>query len=297
MSIAQFLQAWRRRWWRADAASLAAFAHLTPTVVITGASEGIGAAFAHTFARSGQDVLLIARDGSSLDAVAATIMNDGAKAKVMTLALDITLPDAIEGIDRKLADRGAYADILVNSAGMGLAGSFATADTSEIDALVAVNVAALTRLCRYVLPGQLVRGRGGIINVASIGAYVPGPQQAAYYASKAYVLSLTEALAEETSGKGVRVMAVVPGAVETRFHAKMGANDAFYRMLIPAMRADRVASRTVLAFALGQRMFIPRLFDVLLVAALRILPHRVTMPIVGHLLRPRPSRRRKSDAI
>ena len=104
-------------------------------------------------------------------------------------------------------------------------------------ALVDLNVRALTRLTRHFLPGMRQRGRGGILNVASLGGYAPGPNQAAYYASKAYVLSLTEAIAAETAGEGVRVCALAPGPVDTAFHARMGAENAFYRYLVPPASA------------------------------------------------------------
>jgi uncharacterized protein len=131
-----------------------------------------------------------------------------------------------------------------------------------------------------------VRGRGGILNLASIGAYTPGRNQAAYYASKAYVLSLTEAIAAETAGEGVRVCALAPGPVNTAFHARMGAEDAFYRTFVLPASARFVANAGYLGFMLGLRVTIPGLINPFLAVAMRIMPHRILVPIVGWLLKP-----------
>ena len=137
-------------------------------------------------------------------------------------------PDAIPAIEAALAAQRAYADVLVNSAGMGLAGPFhAQRAGRDVLQLLDLNVRALTALTRHFLAGMRVRGRGGILNLASLGGYAPGPNQAVYYASKAYVLSLTEAIAAETAGEGVRdTRRWRPGPVNTRFHARMGAEHA-----------------------------------------------------------------------
>src|SRR5262249_3026124 len=164
--------------------------------VVTGASEGIGYALARRFAEGGHDLILIARSAGPLAAAADRIR---AKAKVaaIPLALDITSPDAIAAIDATLARHSAYADVLINSAGLGVAGRFAEQAPEAMARLIAVNVTALTALTRHFLSGMRVRGRGGILNLASLGSYTPGPYQAVYYASKAYVLSLSEAIAAE----------------------------------------------------------------------------------------------------
>ena len=150
------------------------------------------------------------------------------------LPLDVTLPDAVAKIEAALASHGAYADVLVNNAGIGLSGPFHAHAAADVLRLVDLNVRALTHLTHHFLPGMRVRGRGGILNLASIGGYAPGPNQAAYYASKAYVLSLTEAIAAETAGEGVRVCALAPGPVNTRFHETAWAREnAFYRSFVP----------------------------------------------------------------
>ena len=130
--------------------------------------------------------------------------------KPTVIVCDVARADAAEIITSGLRQAGLYLDVLVNNAGIGLAGPFLTQAPDDLSHLIAVNIDGLTRLTRAALPDMIARQRGGILNMASLGAYVPGPNQAAYYASKSYVLSLTEALASEVSGQGVRVAAVAP---------------------------------------------------------------------------------------
>jgi short-subunit dehydrogenase len=142
----------------------------------------------------------------------------------------------------------------------------------------------------HVLPGMLARGRGGVMNVASLGGLAPGPYQAAYYASKAYVVSLTEAVASEIAGLGVRLTALAPGPVNTGFHAAMGAEHSFYRQLIFPLSPEGTAKAAYRGYVLGRRLVVPGLFNKLLAIALRILPHTLLLPLIGWLLRPREER-------
>ena len=166
-------------------------------------------------------------------------------------------------------------------------GAFTSHDPAELDRLVELNIAALSRLTRAFLPDMLVRGRGGIINIASLGGFSPGPYQAAYYASKAYVISLTRALAHENRGMGVRFAVVAPGPVETRFHARMDAERAFYRRFLPALSPARVARATMFWYAQGSTVIVPGLFNTALALALGFLPGLLTIPVVALLLHPR----------
>jgi len=278
------LQLWRRRWWRRDPDALAAFEGLRPMVVVTGGSEGIGYALASRFAAAGCDVLLVARRAEVLAAAAERIRRDHG-VEAAAVPADIAAPEAVGAIEAALAAHRAYCDVLVNNAGIGLAGPFLQQPPEAVMQLIAVNIAALTRLTRHFLPGMRVRGRGGVLNVASLGGYVPGPYQAVYYASKAYVLSFSEAIARETTGQGVRVTALAPGPVNTAFHARMGADASFYRYLVAPASPEAVARAGYWAFALGLRVVVPGLLNPLLALAMRILPHRIVVPIVGVLLR------------
>jgi uncharacterized protein len=280
------LQAWRRRWWRPDRQALAAYAGLEPMVVVTGGSEGIGYALARRFAAAGSDVLLVARRLEPLGQAADRI-RDEFKVKAIAVPVDVTAPDAIGAIEAALAANGGYADVLVNSAGMGLAGPFLEQAPEALVQLLDLNVRALTVLTRHFLAGMRVRGRGGILNLSSLGGYAPGPNQAVYYASKAYVLSFSEAIAAETAGEGVRITALAPGPVNTGFHARMGAEHALYRYLVAPSSAEGVARAGYNGFALGLRVVVPGLLNPFLALAMRILPHRIVIPIVGVLLKQR----------
>ena len=284
--LQKLARAWRRRWWRPDPAMLAAYEGMRAMVVVTGGSEGIGYQLARQFAAAGNDLVLVARRPGPLDAAAAAIRAEF-KADAIAVAVDITSPGAVAVIDSALSSRGAYCDVLVNSAGIGLAGPFHQQREDELLRLVDLNVRALTHLTHHYLAGMRIRGRGGVLSVASLGGYAPGPYQAAYYASKAYVISLSEAIAVETSGEGVRVCALAPGPVNTAFHERMGAESAFYRYLVPPASAESTARAGYRGFTLGLRVLVPGLFNPLLALALRILPHRIVIPIVGWLLKPR----------
>jgi short-subunit dehydrogenase len=279
------MDAWRRRWWRPDAAALAVYAGLRPMVVVTGGSDGIGYALARRFAASGSDVMLVARRPEPLERAAAALRAE-LKVDAVAVPADVTAPGAIARIDQALAAHGAYADVLVNSAGIGLAGPFHVEAPEDLMRLVDLNVRALTALTRHYLPGMRARGRGGILNIASLGGYTPGPYQAAYYASKAYVISLTEAVAAETSGEGVRVCVLAPGPVKTAWHDRAGAGAAFYRYLLPKSAAS-VARTGHLGYTLGLRVVVPGLLSPILAVTLRIMPHAITVPIVRWLLKPR----------
>jgi uncharacterized protein len=256
-----------------------------PFSLITGASEGIGFALAQELGRAGQNLLLIARSPARLDAAARQLrlLSTG---QVATLALDITQPDATRKIDTALADLNGFVDLLINNAGVGLSGPFSDASPDAVAALVALNVTAPTMLTRHLLPGLLQRQRGGIMFVASLAGYVPGPGQAAYYASKAYLLSLGEALATECAWSGVRIMCVAPGPVETEFHARMGAETSWYRRLLPAQTSEQVARMALLGYSLRLRVLVPSVTGFAAMLSLRILPHRVTAPLMRFLLSP-----------
>ena len=280
------LTRWHRRYWTGDAAVLARSAGLTPFVVVTGGSDGIGLAIAQRFLREGRAVLLVARRAARLADVQDQLRRE-TSGRVEVLALDVTDAGAVAAIDAAVAAYGGTVDVLVNSAGIGLSGAFVTNDPAGLDRLVDLNVKALARLTRHVLPGMVARGRGGIINVASLGGYAPGPYQAAYYASKAFVISLTEAIAYETRGKGVSISAVAPGPVQTAFHERMKAERGWYLQMVPQTTAETVARAAVLGFKLHQRVVVPGLVNKLMMPAMKVIPHRLMEPLLGLLLDPR----------
>jgi uncharacterized protein len=256
---------------------------LKPAVVITGGSRGIGLAFARVFLAWKHTVVIVARNEVELAGAAKFLA--AAPGQLHALVCDVTAKDAPAKISEALARFGCYLDVLVNNAAAGLSGPVVDYPASELDALVDVNIAALTRLTRAALPDMIARGDGGILNIASLGGAVPGPNQAAYYASKAYVISLTEALAAEASGRGVRISVVAPGPVATGFHAAMHADRARYRRLLPELSADQVAGSSYRGFTLGQRVIVPGILYRIFYFSLRLLPHPVSVPLTGWLLK------------
>jgi uncharacterized protein len=278
---------WRWRRWRADRIALTVFDGLTPITVVTGASEGIGLALARRFAEAGHDVVLIARRHEVVTKAAAEIAAQF-RVRAIPLPLDVTTLDACKQIDAAVAAAGAYVDVLVNNAGIGASGDFATQDSERMEQLMQVNIAAVTRLTRHYLPGMLIRGRGGLLNVASLAAYTPGPYQATYYASKAYVLSLTEALAHEVAGHGVTVSVLAPGAVDTNFHARMNATSALYSQLLPMPTPATIADRAYRRFTWAQRVYVPGIVNTIAMLTTKIMPHRLLLRLVGVILRARP---------
>ncbi|MFN3744644.1 MAG: SDR family NAD(P)-dependent oxidoreductase [Hyphomicrobiaceae bacterium] len=254
-------------------------------VVITGASEGVGRAFARHYAARGHDLLLIARRPELLARLAGEL-RAAHSVRVETLAQDVAAPEAPAAIDAVLAAAGAHCELLINNAAIGLSGPFHTFGRDDIDGLVALNTAAPTRLMHHVLPAMRARRRGGIINLASLGGFAPGPYQAAYYASRAYVLSLSEAVAAEVARDGVRITAVAPGPVRTRFHDKMGSDRDLYRWLIPSLAPETVVRWAVAAHMLRFRVVVPGLLNNFFALCLRLMPHRLSVLMQSVLFYP-----------
>lgn len=268
----------------AVAQALAQVAQLKPAVVVTGGSRGLGLAVAERFLSAGSTIVLVARTGDELERAAAA-MRPADGRLVSTIVLDVTEPASGPKMQDALSARGLYCDVLVNSAGLGAAGPFDEASPGRLRQVLDLNITALTELTRHMLPGMLARRRGGILNIASLGGAVPGPGQSAYYASKAYVLSLTEALAAECAGQGVRISVLAPGPLDTGFHADMGAEGALYRTLLPTISLRRAAGAAYRGYAMGQTVIVPGLLNRLMYGAVRLLPHPVSVPILKVLLR------------
>jgi len=225
------------------------------TALITGASGGIGLQLAHLCAQNGNDLFLVARNRQRLAQVCADLRQHfGVNADF--LALDLAEPDSPRDLFAETRDRGIRVDMLINNAGFATRGEFAHADERATLEMLQLNIVSLTHLTRLVLPGMLQRGWGRIMNVASIAAYMPGPLMAAYFASKAYVLSFTEALAQEISGTGVAATALCPGPTDTEFPRRAGllGTKAFKR---GAMDAGVVARAGYDAMMRGKAVEIP----------------------------------------
>jgi short-subunit dehydrogenase len=257
-----------------------------PVCIITGASEGIGRHLANEFAQAGHQLLLIARSGDALENAAVELRRDY-EAQVFTAAIDLTEPGCLAGIEAVLKEHQLYADVLVNNAAFGLGGPFAGQSPDRLEDLCRLNIEALTLLTRAFLPAMLARARGGVLNVASLGGLLPGPYQAAYYASKAYVVSLTEALAHENAGRGVRISAAAPGPVATRFHERMGASSALYLTLQRVMPPEDAARIIYSGFAGRRTIIVPGLLASFNAFAVRYIPHIILVPFIGWFLKRR----------
>lgn len=255
--------------------------------VITGASSGLGAIFADQLAQRGLSVVLAGRDRARLDAVAQ-------KARRIAPEVELVVGDlgGKAGVDDLIARLdGRAIEVLVNNAGFGTYGPFAEIDAGREHDLVAVNVDALVRLTHAVLPDMLVRGRGGILNVASTIAFQPGPYQATYGASKAFVLSLSQALWAETRGSGVTVTALCPGPTRTGFVDALGSDvshTAIYRRLAAP---EPVVAAGLRALDRGRAVLVPGWRYRLMATGGRLTPGWVAALISGRMLRPaKPSR-------
>ncbi|WP_101783782.1 SDR family NAD(P)-dependent oxidoreductase [Nonomuraea indica] len=216
------------------------------TALVTGASKGLGAEYARDLARRGADLVLVARDGDALAELAAEI-RAAHPVDVLTLPADLTDPGGVTRLVAELDERDRAVDLLVNNAGAGTVGPFLATPLDRVVRTVELNVVALVRLT-HALGGRMAeRGRGGIINLGSTAGFQAMPYQAGYAATKAFVLSFTEALAEELRGTGVRVMAAHPGPTATSFF------DGTTATMVPALTdaPEGVVTRTLDAFARG----------------------------------------------
>ncbi|HZA11847.1 SDR family oxidoreductase [Mycobacterium sp.] len=250
--------------------------------LVTGASSGIGAAFARELARRGADLVLVARSRAKLDALADELATTfGVSADVAVT--DLAKPAAADELASDLRDRGLQIDILVNNAGFGLFAPLHDADGAALSDMIRVNVAALVDLTRLYVPAMLERNHGAVINVGSTAGFQPVPYMAVYGATKAFVLSFTEALWAETRGTGVRVTAICPGSTETAFFDVAGENAQVGRRIPPervvnaALRAlDRRASTTITGGA----------GNWLMINAPRLAPRNVVARIAERTMRP-----------
>ena len=246
-------------------------AKATPVAIITGASAGIGVALAHVFADHGHALVLVARRAAQLKVLADTIEERG-RARPHVIVLDLGLPDATTRLEDELRDNGLEPQFLVNNAGFGLLGPAAKLDRAEQLAMIDLNVRALTELSLR-FSDSLVRHRGGILNVASVASFLPGPGMAVYHATKAYVLSLSEALHRELAPQGVRVTALCPGPVETEFQARAGIPKNYFPRLL-ARTAERVAREGYEGMMSGQRIVIPGSANKIAALLVRLLPRQ-----------------------
>jgi hypothetical protein len=250
-------------------------------VLITGASAGIGLELAKLFAADRSDLVLVARSEEKLQAVASDLQPRH-RIDVQILAYDLSRPAAPEEIFRTLSEQQVQIDVLVNNAGFGDRGRVADLGLERQLDMIQVNVTAPTHLSRLFLPGMLARRRGGILNVASTAAFQPGPYMAVYYATKAYLLSFSEALAEEVKDAGVRVCCLAPGTTQTGFAAEAHMqNSRLFRL--GAMDASTVARAGYEGLRKGRVLVIPGMRNRAGAFAVRLFPRAWVRKIAGSL--------------
>jgi short-subunit dehydrogenase len=254
-----------------------------PLALVTGASRGIGAALARELARHGHDLVLSARSVEPMQDLADELRRIGAETSV--IAADLSTSGAAAQLADELGRRGLSIDVLINNAGLGGLGRFDHIDPARVGEMLQVNIVALTELTRRLLPGMIARGHGRIMLVGSVAGFQPGPGMAVYFASKAYVLSLGEALAHELRGTGVSVTTLCPGATATDFFQVAGARHAVIaRRLRRMMSADQVARIGYRGLAAGRRVVIAGTTNRLAAVAGRFAPRWVTLPVTERLM-------------
>ncbi|HYL35103.1 MAG TPA: SDR family oxidoreductase [Bryobacteraceae bacterium] len=245
-----------------------------PKALITGASTGIGLELARIFAREGYELALVARHQKRLEDLAAELK----PASVQVIAKDLSLPDAPEEIQRAVP----RVDVLVNNAGFGLYGKFAATSLAEELNMMQLNMSALVILTKLYLAGMLAARSGRILNVASTAAFQPGPLMSIYYATKAFVLSFSEAIGNELQGSGVMVTALCPGPTATEFQERAQLRDiALLKMNV--MDARTVAEAGYRGMLAGKAIVIPGLQNKLLAQSLRFSPRSMVTKVVRRM--------------
>jgi short-subunit dehydrogenase len=250
---------------------------MTPVAIVTGASAGIGAALARTFARHGHELALVARRAERLNALADEIAGTG-RPRPAVLALDLSEAGAAEKIREALDARTLVPQYIVNNAGFGLVGRAAELDRGEQLAMIDLNVRVLAELSLAFVP-SLERHRGGILNVASVAGFLPGPNSAVYYAGKAFVLSFSEALHRELKPRGIRVACLCPGPVATEFQARAGVPEATVAWPL-AVSAERVAEAGYRGLMRGRRVVVPGLANRLVTRLAPRVPRGLLLKLV-----------------
>jgi short-subunit dehydrogenase len=246
--------------------------------LITGASAGIGTQLARVFAAKGHRLALVARRADRLAALAGEITAKGGSAPIV-IACDLQLPDCGDRIAEAIIAEGVEVEYVVNNAGFGVFGQATKRDRAEQLNIIAVNIRAVTDLSLR-FSDSLIKNRGGILNVGSIAGFLPGPGMAVYYASKAYVLSFTEALRQELAPYGVRVTVVCPGPVPSEFQARAGFAPGFDSAVLN-VSAEDVARQAYDGLMANKRAVLPGFFIKMVPFLLRLFPRSFILMAVG----------------
>jgi len=244
------------------------------TALITGASSGIGLEMARLLARDDVRLALSAKDKERLERAARWILGECPGATIVTIPADLARAGTAAGLFERAESEIGPIDLLINNAGVGIAGPFSEADEQKAIDLLQLNITALVVLTRRALPVMIARREGRILNVASTAAYLPGPRMALYYASKAFVLSFGEAVAEEVRGTGISVTTLCPGPVPTGFQERAGIESAGLLRGPLSQPATEVARAGITGALAGRRVVVPGLANKASVALMRLVPRR-----------------------
>ncbi len=257
-----------------------------PTALITGGSRGIGFTLAKQFAQHNHDLILVARDETRLSRAAHDLEGTYPGCTVTTIGLDLSAEEAPAGLFRRLQATGGPIDVLVNNAGVGEYGPFLESDPARLSAMIRLNVLSLTALTRLFLPGMIERGRGRILNVASLVAfYGGGPNWTSYVASKHYVLAFTRGLRGELAGSGVTVTALCPGPTATDFASHSPVGGARVYRWLPKVAPAAVARSAYRATMAGRAVVVPGLSNKILAFLGELPPRAVAQAVFTFLLK------------
>jgi short-subunit dehydrogenase len=250
-----------------------------PTALITGASAGIGLELAKRFAAAGHALVLTARRADELNRIAEQLKT-AHKVDVYVFPLDLGAPDGPAKLHERVTAAGLTVDVLVNNAGFGTLGPFLDTELEKELAMIRLNVSALVDLCGRFVPAMKARGSGRVLNVASVAAFQPGPYMAIYYATKAFVLSFSEALWDELNGSGVTVTCLCPGPTRTEFADRAGMNETNLFSGGNVMEVGPVCDAAFRATMKGKRLVVPGFWNRVLIFAVRFAPRRMVLRIV-----------------
>lgn len=257
---------------------------MTKTALITGASGGIGKEFARIYASQGYDLVLVARHEDALDKVASELQN-AFNVRTFPIATDLSLPYAAEALHDSLSEIGISIHVLINSAGFGDYGKLSNQSLEKQLDMIAVNVTSLTQLTYYYLLDMLDQGEGKILNLASLAAFEPGPYFSVYFATKAYVLSFTEALSEELRETPISVMALCPGATETGYEHRAHAETSGMFKNTKVMKPDTVALYGFESLEKKKVVAIPGLMNKIAYFMLKLAPRKLTRKTMAKILK------------
>lgn len=248
--------------------------------LITGASKGIGKAFAYIFAKNGYSLILLARTLSELEELQRELKTKyQCVSKILTI--DLQKPGCIDKTIDAIKDDLPRLEVLINNAGFGISKKLIDTPEEDIDGMLTVNINVLTKLTYRILPFMLANKKGKILNVASTAAYVPGPNMAIYYATKAYVLSFSEALYEEYRKDGITVTALCPGVTRSAFHQRAGHTRLVSSRFIPIMSAEDVAAMGYKGLMKNKRVIVAGFFNKISIILMTLMPKSILLKVLG----------------